>query len=365
MKSLPVSMIILLTVAISTSAQPLVHPGIAHSRTELDFVKAKVKAGADPWKAGWDAMLRWPGSSLAYTTKPFAVVERGSYARPNIGGGEMQEASISAYAHALQWYVTEKQAHARKSIELMDAWAGTLREIKGSDQKLLCGMAGHIWANAGEIIRHTYDGWPGVQQATFRSMLLEVFWPPMEGFKPGNNGNWDASMINSIMAIAVFCDDRAKFDYAVDYFHNGKGNGALRNYVYPSGQCQETTRDQNHTQMGLGFLALACEIGWHQGLDLWGALDNRLAKGFEYESRVQLKLPVTVEGSKPLVERGVGRLAPIYELVYNHYHGRKGLALPFTEQIVTKGRPEGHNITYLPWGTLTHAQMATLEGERR
>ncbi len=340
---------------------PFRHPGIALSRAELDFIKAKVRAGEQPWKAGWEKMRSWEGAALAWTPKPHAHVERGSNARPNIGGGELQDDAQAAYAHALQWYVTGHEEHAKKAIEIMNVWASQLKTITNSDAKLLCGMTGHIWCNAAEIIRHTYSGWSAADQERFRSMLLNIYWPIMKGFKPNYNGNWDASMINSIMAIGVFCDDRVKFDYAVEYFCNGKGNGSIAHYVGPTGQCQETSRDQTHTQMGLGYLACACEIAWHQGLDLWGALDNRLAQGFEYEARVQMGLPVPFEGRGQLSTRGVGRLAPIYEMVYNHYHNRAGLPMTHVKDIVAKGRPEGFNRSFLSWGTLTHAEMGGLE----
>ncbi|MSU24700.1 MAG: hypothetical protein EXS32_12875 [Opitutus sp.] len=32
-----------------------------------------------------------------------------------------------------------------------------------------------------------------------------------------------------------------------------------------SGECQESGRDQGHTQMGLGFLGCAAEIAWFRG----------------------------------------------------------------------------------------------------
>lgn len=37
--------------------------------------------------------------------------------------------------------------------------------------------------------------------------------------------------------------------------------------------------------MGLAFLACAAEIAWNQDIDLYGAFDNRLYKGFEYTAR--------------------------------------------------------------------------------
>ena len=60
-------------------------------------------------------------------------------------------------------------------------------------------------------------------------------------------------------------DDQAMFDRSVDYYLSGKGNGAIGNYFKPSGQCQESGRDQAHTQMGLDFLACTCEVAWNQG----------------------------------------------------------------------------------------------------
>ena len=79
------------------------------------------------------------------------------------------------------------------------------------------------------------------------------------------------------------------FDRAVDYFHNGSGNGSLTHYIInEQGQCQESGRDQQHTQLGLAHLAEACEIAWNQGLDLYATADNRLLKGFEYTAKYNL-----------------------------------------------------------------------------
>jgi hypothetical protein len=52
-------------------------------------------------------------------------------------------------------------------------------------------------------------------------------------------------------------------------------------YIYPNGQCQESTRDQGHTQLGLGEFAGAA--GLHEpGSRLVSEGDNRLALGYEY-----------------------------------------------------------------------------------
>ena len=65
-------------------------------------------------------------------------------------------------------------------------------------------------------------------------------------------------------------------------------DGAIGNYFNDFGQCQESGRDQGHTQMGLEYLANTCETAWSQGVDLNGALDNRLLLGFEYTAKYNL-----------------------------------------------------------------------------
>jgi hypothetical protein len=36
-----------------------------------------------------------------------------------------------------------------------------------------------------------------------------------------------------------------------------------------------------------------------------------------------------------------GRLRPVYEMVWNHYHNRRGIEASFTRQAIEKVRPEG------------------------
>jgi hypothetical protein len=45
--------------------------------------------------------------------------------------------------------------------------------------------------------------------------------------------------------------------------------------------------------------------------------------------RIDCRSRLNVEGGKPLAGRGVGKLAPIYEVAFNHYPGRRTLTMPF------------------------------------
>lgn len=323
------------------------HPGVAHSQASLGFVKARIEAGEQPWASAWEELKGSRSASLDWRPQPFANVERGPYNNPNIGSSEFSRDAKAAYIHALCWAISGEESHALKSAEIIDLWSKTLESIGNHDARLLIGMSGYHFCIAAELLKHTDGKWPEAQQNQFAKMLREIWYPVIEDFYPSANGNWDASMLQVMMAMGVFLEDQAMFDRAKEYFLAGKGNGAIGNYFKESGQCQESGRDQAHTQMGLEFLANTCETAWIQGVDLYGALDNRLLKGFEYTAKYNLGFDVpyepyeSFEGRyhyKEISDKSRGGLRPMYERVYNHYHNRKGSDAPFTRQAALKLR---------------------------
>lgn len=336
--------------SLPASAKDFVHPGMLHSRADLDFVKAKIASGEEPWKTAWAQLGQSKLASLKWTPRPIATVVRGVSNNPDIGSSALSADSAAAYCHALQWALAGERAHADKAIEILNAWSGTLKSLEGHDRKLLAGITAHKFANAAEILCYTDSGWKPPDIERFKRMLLDVYAPVMKDFFPSANGNWDASMIDSSLCIAVFCDDHAMFDRSIDYALHGPGHGAIPHYVYPTGQCQESTRDQAHTQLGLGFLAGTCQVAWTQGIDLFGADDNRLAIGFEYTAKYNLGEDVPCEGTiSPKVR---GKFQPIYELIYRHYAIDKGIAMPYTKRVAEKTRPEGPDRDQSGWETL-------------
>ena len=351
-----------------------VHPGIAHTLPSIASVKAKVEGGEQPWADAWEQLNHSRYSRLSWKPRPRAHVARGPYGNPDLGASEFVSDGSAAYTHALKWVLEGDEAHARKAAEILDAWSQTLDKVTDHDAALLIGMSGHHYCNAAELIAHTWDAWPVENQFLFEAMLRDVWYPVIKDFYPTANGNWDASMIQTMLAMGVFLDDRAMFDRAVNYYLEGPGNGAVRNYFNDFGECQESGRDQVHTQMGLEYLANACETAWNQGVDLYGAEDNRLLKGFEYTAKFNLGLEVpyepyrSVEGRylyESISHNSRGKLRPMYEKVLNHYQNRKGLEAPFTEQAVSKTRPESRGGSILPWSTLMFAdQPATFDEAR-
>jgi len=338
------------------------HPGILHNRADLDFLRTKVRASESPWKEAWDELRKHSLSQLDRKPKPRDKVVRGAYNRPNLGANDFMTDGASAYSHALQWYVTEERKHAEKVVEILNAYATTLESIGGHDARLLTGMGGTKFLNAAEIIRHTSDVWTDEDQKRFEKMVRGVLYPVIENFFPTANGNWDASMIQTMLAMGVFLDDRAIFDRAVSYFLHGEGNGAVNKYFNHFGQCQESGRDQNHTQMGLGYLADSAEIAWKQGLDLYSSYDDRLLKGYEYTAKYNLGHEVPFEtytsvGGRhthtKISPKGRGNFGMIWERAFHHYHHRRGLEMPFTKQVLEKIRPQRWQFEYASWASLT------------
>ncbi|MHB1037821.1 MAG: alginate lyase family protein [Pirellulales bacterium] len=350
----------------SAEKKPFVHPGILHNRAELAFVKARIDSGAEPWKSAWDQLRTHTFAQLDWKTKARADVVRGVMNNPNRGASDMERDAAAAYVHAVQWWLVGEKAHAEKAIEILNAYSATLKSVTGHDARLLVGMTGINFLNAAELVRHSDAGWKADDQRRFERLLREVLYPVIRDFYPDANGNWDAAMLQTMLAMGVFLDDRAMFDRAADYCLNGRGNGAIPNYLNEFGECQESGRDQAHTQMGLGYLGCACEIGWKQGVDLYGARQNRLALGYEYTAKYNLGNDVPYQPYRSFQGRynypaisvvSRGRFSAIYERVYHHYHDRLGLEMPFTKRVLDQTRPEKWNLQHASWGTLMFAEM--------
>lgn len=372
---------------VSSAFGEFVHPGIYHNADDLAFMREKIETKAEPWFGAWKALQAESSAKTGWTPHAVAVLDAN---KDSYMGGD----PIAAYSHALQWALTGDPANAKKAIEILNAWSSTLRDIKGntSQEKLVWGWNGCHLVNAAELLRYYVQpdgegsGWKEKDIAEFEKML-ELGYEKIKDFESGFNGNWDAAMMNTMLCTAIFMNDQAMFDKVIDHFYGkyqvsgGKTKkGDLASYILPSGQCQESGRDQGHVRMGLGHYAAICEAAWKQGVDLYGAYDNRLMAGFEYTAKYLLgyddvpfeKIPgVQFTAISPDKRE---KLHGSYESIYQHYAGRKGLEMPYTRQIIYSDsetlerknpgryRPEA---TYpnsgICWGTLT---MFRDSGER-
>ena len=297
-----------------TSAQKFIHPGIDQTAADLAYMKKQVLAGAQPWKNAFEQLKT--ETNLQFQVTPFAHVLRGPYGKPNIGGDDLRNGSNMAYNCALMGYLTNDKAYTKKAIEIINAWTPVVWDFDYNDAKLLAGWTGHMLCNTAEILRYTDSGWQKKDIDRFSEMLMTVYYPLFRFYYPQANGNWDGAIIHSILAMAIFTDNREMFDNAVNHFYHSPVNGSIFKYIYPSGQCQESMRDQGHVQLGLGEFAGAAKVAYTQGVDFFAAANNRIGLGYEYTAQFLLGKTPHCYGK---ISDRAKNLRDDYEYVYRHY----------------------------------------------
>ncbi|MFJ8660030.1 alginate lyase family protein [Streptomyces sp. NPDC093795] len=358
-----------------------VHPGVLVSRGQLDFTRQQVNAGAQPWKAAFDRMMTSRYASLSRIPKPRSVVECGSYSNPNNGCTDEREDAIAAYTLSLAWYVTRDSRYAQKAIEIMDAWSGVITDHTNSNAPLQTGWAGSSWPRAAEIIRYTYTGWPQARVDRFKTMLRTVYLPEVANGSH-SNGNWELSMTEAAIGIAVFLEDRAAYDKAVTKFRGRvpayiylASDGALpkaapgsgldtRDEIvrywqgqttFVDGLTQETCRDLTHTGYGLAAIAHIAETSRIQGQDLYPEVADRLRHALGLHAKYELGQPVPSWLCGGVLKDHLG---PVTEVGFNALHHRMGYAMTNTQNLTESRRPAGTDNLFVAWETLTHAGNA-------
>jgi hypothetical protein len=354
------------------------HPGVGVSRAQLDFVKAKVQAGAQPWTNAFNQAKSSTYASLSRTPKPRAVVECGSYSNPNYGCTDEREDAIAAYTDALLWYLTGDTRYAQKSIQLMDAWSATITDHTNSNAPLQTAWSASSWPKAAEIIKYLYGNWPN--SGRFATMLRNVYVPEMINGS-NSNGNWELSMTEALQGIAVFLEDGTIYDKAISLYRLRvpayvylESDGALPKTVpsqnlntrdkivgywqgqgtFVTGLTQETCRDFVHTGYGISSISHVLETARIQGIDMYPEFGERLRQALGFQSRWERNLePVPSWLCNGTLKRGLG---PITEVGYNAMHTRLGIAMSNTQALTESNRPAGSNNLFVAWETLTHAE---------
>jgi hypothetical protein len=354
-----------------------------NNQEELEFIRDRVQAGAEPWASAFTRMTNSRFASLSYSPTPHAVVEAGPYSVPDIGAGDEKNDAIAAYTHALLWQLTGKKPHAEKAIEIMNAWSAVLREHQGHNAPLQSSWVGSVFPRAAEIIRYTYPDWKPAEIDRFSQMLRKAYLPYIEEGRSDFNGNWELSMIEAMTAIGVFLDDVALFQKGISmwrqrvpaYIYLTKDGElplppprgqkdtkeALIKYWYDQtsfvdGLAQETCRDFGHTLYGLAAMVNTAETARQQGIDLYGEQADRITAAMEFHAAFVLgkAVPPWLGGGRLKVSAG-----STWEIAYNHYHNRLGMELPQTEKVIlTRVRPTGAG-HHIDWETLTHAELGS------
>ncbi len=358
--------------ATSVSAVTFVHPGALDSKAELDFVKAKIQAGAQPWKAEFDRMR----SSGFATRGPHGLTKINSQ---NNEAEISRDDAIAAYTQALLWYFSDDETYAKRSIAILNSWTDLQAFTAGSDQdRLQAGWIGAVFAPAAEIMR-MYPRWTSTEIGNLQAMFKRAFYPQLNTASSWN-GNVDLAQIDAMMAIAVFNEDESEFNHALArlkirslaYFYltsdgprpkpiAGDGGDVNKFWFCPvawiDGLNQETCRDNgHHSQFALGSALHAAETAWHQGVDVYSENKERYTAAMELlATQILTGSMQGVSGNDiPTTER-----YNTWEVGYNHYHNRAGVPLPNTQKLIVEQiRPRAPRTVWnLVYETLTHADL--------
>lgn len=366
----------------SVALAGFVHPGVIYQKSQLDFVKNKIKAGAQPWATAFAQLKAHRYSSLSYAPKPRATVNCGAYNQPDEGCSDEKHDFTAALAHALMWVYTGNQAHAIKSRDIMDAWAKVNKAHTNVNAPLQTAWVASIVTRAAEIIRHTSNVWPAASVKRFENFLKTVHYPLIKkGRTVLSGGNWELAMAEAVVNIGVFTNDKKIFDQGVKLFERRlpayvymKKDGKLpvtppghklkkaklikfwfNQKKFVNGLSQETCRDLDHTEYGLASIVNVAETARIQGVNLYGKHQKRIMAALEFHAKYVrgVAVPSWLCGGK--LKKGIPGKSHTYEIGYNHYAGRKKLSMPQTKALLAKIRPTQTNFM-MTWETLTHAK---------
>ncbi|KAF4470855.1 GPI anchored [Fusarium albosuccineum] len=366
------------------------HPGLLVTDADISRIKAKLAAKKEPWQSSWDKLTSIPFSEADYEPNAVSQIFRSE------NGELLWHDAAAAFNLALRWKITGDDQFADTASNILVAWSKELESLTGGgdDAYLTAGLQGYELANAAELLRD-YEPFAKDQLPSFVSMMNSIFLPMNLDFLNHVLGsqhnvkhffaNWELCNIASALAVAVLTDNQTVWDFAVDYFKHGEGNGGINNAITnivdepgtgkPLGQGQEAGRDQGHSAMNYQLLGVIGQQAWNQGEDLFAYNESRILLGAEYFARYNLDHDVPFEPyTNGIVSFDVispasrGAIRPAWELLYAHYVQIKGLDAPWTTAYLNNtldffggfeggagswGEGSGH-YDGLGWGSLLH-----------
>jgi len=334
-------------IASAQSQRRFVHPGITYTQGDFDRMKAMVEARQEPY---YSTFLKLKESSYSSLDAP--VVNRGEQIQGGCFNATIGVDGRHAHDLALLWHLTGDEAYARKAVEYLNAnsfyintssrgtgpldngkiyllidAAEMMRDYsdwKPEDQQRFKDMLVHPgYSNTEDFSAKYANYWDDSKNGV-------TFYWNIYNFDAARFGNQGLFAARSMMAMAIYLDNEIMYDRAyryllgmkhreddlpypsgpaisseepirissamIDYKLEGRKkeiqdygyDEQLQYYIYPNGQCQESSRDQAHVLAGLHNYVAIAEMAWNQGDSLYSSLNNRLLLGLEWNYRYNL-----------------------------------------------------------------------------
>lgn len=375
--------------AASAFAQTWVHPGIVVSPQQLAATRTAYLNGNTTITNQVAKAQASDYGSTSYSIQGYysgGINACGQKSTPDHGCSNADSDSDAAYVQALLWYITGNSTYAANAAAIMNAWA-SFKGYAGtnglscpvsdcSNGPLQAGWDSEKWPRAAEILYYgttssgAGSGWSTANFTAFKNMLVNVYQPVIQNGS-GTNGNWDMTMIEGTMEIAVLTENTSLLNNArtlwkgrvpdLFYLNSPDGsNHAASPRGTPSwyGQTvfssttdnvnQETCRDLTHNEDSISATLMAAETDWIQGGELYtdtstssetSAVVNsesrivpglNLIAGFELQGSGQdgvLTAPASFcTSAAPTANIITNGYGATYVIGYNAYHNRLNVA---------------------------------------
>ena len=411
--------------------------GLMNTLDELQYIKEKIKAGEEPWASNFEKMKKSKWAAKIYTPVPYEIPYSEFSGMNDNGSASENQDSVAAYTQALMWIFTEEETYAKNAVRILNDWANTIQSHDGGNWYLNSAWCGSKFPLAAQLMKLTYEKWTKEEQQAMHDAFNRAYLPLLN--QRFSYGNRLFSVSNALVAIGIFNEDKAAFHQGlIEYlsylpsfiYLDSDGDSPIpANYweirptndeyyemikdkypdkekswvmapnkykpsngdditmmtlgnklflwnhsgAYINGMAAEIGRDLGHTDMAIGAAINVAEMAWHQGIDIYSIFEERYTAFSELQAKLRLgyTLPNTLYG---------GVVSPTtmhatWEILYNHYHNRRGIELPFTKQLINpyirsaasaaiKNPPDLFAAEISPqislhmaWETLTHAEL--------
>jgi|GEM_PF-6706163 len=346
-----------------------VHPGTVLTKPQMQYAYAKAMANVEPYKTTFTNFQNTYSAFLSssYTSHAHAQVGR------NLYKSDYENDAMAMFVNGVMWNMTGQTSYADKVVQLLDAWTATCTSIQypDNDWQLANGYGLHFMIYGADMI-YNYAGFTTAKKTNAKN-LFTIFYNYYATYATANNKtapfvlsgwpSWGASAGKFIMAYGIFCENTTAYNLSLEYFSrtaaNGADNGTDVTAFLSTGQPVEAARDQFYTQLCLASFLEWAQMAYNQGnTSLYDARSGVIGKAMEYTAKYNLGESVTWTSLTPATpiwnttspitaisasNRGVYR--PIWYMAYNYYNRYRGLAMPYTAQVIWSHVNEGGTTT--------------------
>src|ERR1700744_5925818 len=125
MKKLLFALLYLCSVLSLHAQKAFIHPGVLHTQKDFDQLYSVVQKKTGAAYDSYLLMKANPRAAADYKMNgPFKIISRdGQYAFTKT---KFETDFSAAYLNVIMWMVTKDAAHAKKSLEILEAYADTL-----------------------------------------------------------------------------------------------------------------------------------------------------------------------------------------------------------------------------------------------